>query len=55
MCVLSKVEMSLLVIIYGIWLDLGGVVKCRKIWNPIMRMFLEIIFLPLYTKKGELA
>ena len=51
MCVLSKVEMSLLVIMYGIWLDLGGVVKCRKIWNPIMRMFLEII-VDHFTKKN---
>jgi ABC-type microcin C transport system permease subunit YejE len=50
MRVLSKVEMSLLVIMYGIWIDLG-VVKCRKIWNPIMRMFLEII-VDHYTKKN---
>jgi hypothetical protein len=40
---------------YGIWLDLGGVVKCRKIWNPIMRMFLEIIVDHFTKKKCELA
>jgi hypothetical protein len=44
MHVLCKVEMSLLVIIYSIWLDLGGVAECRKIWNPIMHIFLEIVF-----------
>ena len=43
MC-LCKVEMSLLAIMYSIWLDLGRVVKCRKMWNPIIRMFFEIVF-----------
>jgi len=36
--------MSLLAIMYSIWLDLEGVVKCKKMWNLIIRMFLEIVF-----------